>query len=105
MIYYKNISFTTKTFYGVKFNPGETHGVPGYITNSNMIRVGNANVISTQAPTTEEPVKSARGRKKRANVETVSIVETESVDEIETSNAQIDLITNKIEEELDNGSN
>ena len=29
MITYKNISYSAKTFYGVKFNPGETKEVPG----------------------------------------------------------------------------
>ena len=38
MIAYKNISFSAKTFYGVKFEPGETKGVPGYINSPYMIR-------------------------------------------------------------------
>ena len=39
MITYKNISFSAKTFYGVKFAPGEVKSVPGYINNDGMVRV------------------------------------------------------------------
>lgn len=36
---YKNISYTTKTFYGVTFKPGETKQVDGIINDAKMIRV------------------------------------------------------------------
>nr|DAG57688.1 MAG TPA: hypothetical protein [Caudoviricetes sp.] len=36
---YKNLSNTTKTFYGVTFKPGESHDVPGFITNLDFIIV------------------------------------------------------------------
>ena len=36
---YKNLSFTTKTFYGVTFKPGEEHEVPGYINHPKFLRL------------------------------------------------------------------
>lgn len=36
---YKNISYTSKTFYGVTFKPGETKQVDGIINDAKMIRV------------------------------------------------------------------
>lgn len=35
---YKNLSRTTKTFYGITFKPGESHDVPGYINCSKFVR-------------------------------------------------------------------
>lgn len=41
---YKNIGTVTKTFHGVKFNPGDTKEVNGYINAKSFIRVdGNQN--------------------------------------------------------------
>lgn len=45
MFYYKNISVTTKKFYGVTFKPGEVNSVPGYINDSNFIRVSAAEAL------------------------------------------------------------
>lgn len=39
---YKNLSRTTKTFYGVTFKPGSSHEVSGYITNPDFITVSCA---------------------------------------------------------------
>ena len=36
-MFYKNTSYSAKTFYGVTFNPGETKEVGGYINNKWMI--------------------------------------------------------------------
>ena len=48
MITYKNISYSAKTFYGVKFNPGETKSVPGYINHKGMVRIfGSPNLGMT----------------------------------------------------------
>lgn len=102
MIYYKNISFSTKTFYGVKFNPGETKGVPGYINNAGMFRVKDATVISTQSSPTSS-TKSTRTKKRRSDSKMSAETIVAPVVDIETSNTQIDLINN-IEEELENGS-
>ena len=38
-IAYKNIGTVTKEFYGVKFNPGDTKLVDGYINAPSLIRV------------------------------------------------------------------
>lgn len=38
---YLNASRSVKTFYGVKFNPGESHDVPGYINVPGFIRVAD----------------------------------------------------------------
>jgi len=69
MIQYKNISFSAKTFYGVKFEPGETKEVPGFINNPNMIRIfGKSQKVEVkpnmlfEAPTKVE----TRGRKKKS---------------------------------------
>lgn len=35
---YMNMTYTTKTFYGVEFKPGETKEVPGYINAVGFIR-------------------------------------------------------------------
>ena len=39
MIKYKNISCSTKTFYGITFNPGDVKEVPGYVNAQGMTRV------------------------------------------------------------------
>lgn len=66
MIKYKNISFSAKTFYGVKFEPGDTKEVPGFIDSPSMIRVDSkSKPVSTklfEAPTKVE----TRGRKKKS---------------------------------------
>lgn len=36
---YRNLSQSVKTFYGVKFYPGDTKDVPGYIHHPKFIRV------------------------------------------------------------------
>ena len=71
---YKNISFSAKTFYGVKFEPGEIKSVPGYINDNNMVRVfGDVKSKPAQIPEPvtlfEEPVSvkiETRGRKKKS---------------------------------------
>ena len=39
MIKYKNISCSTKTFYGITFNPGDVKEVPGYVNAQGMARI------------------------------------------------------------------
>lgn len=36
-MFYKNVSYSDKTFYGVTFKPGEVAEVPGYINDKQMI--------------------------------------------------------------------
>ena len=87
MIQYKNISFSAKTFYGVKFEPGEIKEVPGYINDPRMIRIFD---ISKKVVKKPEPVESVdaietpkvetRGRRKKSSEpEKVSVAETQEV--------------------------
>lgn len=109
MIVYKNISYSAKTFYGVKFEPGDIKEVPGYITARGMVRVFNytpktAQTVSEPEVTTElepevaivtPPVKvETRGRKKK------------SIEPVKDSFAETDnKITNILsEEETSNGN-
>jgi len=100
MITYKNISYSAKTFYGVKFNPGETKSVPGYINHRSMVRIFGApnlgtpdisdkKVQETQSTSESEPISlfeepkpnkvETRGRKKKStDPEKESLAETET---------------------------
>ena len=94
MITYKNISTSAKTFYGVKFNPGELQSVPGYINSSSMVRIFGIKPISGSVesinPTTTTPT-ITRGRKKKStDSEKESVAEpevkiTETISEEETT--------------------
>ena len=81
MIQYKNISFSAKTFYGVRFEPGEIKSVPGYINNSSMVRVFNAPSKPARVKSAEEPVETKR-KKKSSEPEKDSVAETETKIEI-----------------------
>lgn len=50
VIYYQNISYATKTFYGIEFKPQSVHAVPGYINAKNMIRVERPPVELSKEP-------------------------------------------------------
>ena len=77
MITYKNISFSAKTFYGVKFEPGEIKSVPGYINCQGMVRVPNVIQPEPVQEVPEEPKQEVvseeptpvvtRGRKKKSS--------------------------------------
>lgn len=81
MAKYKNITFSAKTFYGVVFEPGEVHEVPGFINSQGMVRVLDDK--PSRKPVTprfsEDPAPVVtRGRKKKSNEpEKVSVAETE----------------------------
>ena len=90
MITYKNISFSAKTFYGVRFEPGDVREVPGYINCRGMVRLSNMPTVSTtiDTPKTSElietpevsVIKHTRGRKKKSiEPEEDSIVETTEI--------------------------
>ena len=65
---YKNISFSEKTFYGVKFAPGEVKEVPGYINSRGMVRVYGVKPMPTKTKLFDDPTPTVgRGRKKKAN--------------------------------------
>lgn len=50
MFNYKNLSSTTKTFYGVVFPPGQSRIVPGPINTRNFVRLPMPKVSLTQEP-------------------------------------------------------
>ena len=92
MITYKNISYSAKTFYGVKFNPGETKSVPGFINSPSMIRINGVKPIPETAQSISSVPISTRGRKKKSiDTEKESIADTENqitetIPEEETTN-------------------
>ena len=100
MITYKNISFSAKTFYGVKFESGEIKAVPGYINCHGMLRIPNDVVIAEKSELSEikpiiddnpipTPTVSRGRRKKSIEPEKVSLAETQEniiISEEETSN-------------------
>lgn len=53
---YKNLSLTTKKFYGVTFKPGETKEVPGYINDPKFVRIKDE--VKT-APVANKPVSTS----------------------------------------------
>ena len=90
MIYYKNLSFSAKTFYGIRFEPGDTKAVPGYINCNGMVRIfeppkAEPEPTPLQIFDEPEPVKvETRGRKKKSiEPDKGLIAETETT--IETS--------------------
>lgn len=82
MITYRNISFSAKTFYGVRFEPGEVKSVPGYINSASMLRIFDDKTVSTpvKSQISDSPVRtSTRGRKKKSmESETDSVAENET---------------------------
>lgn len=54
-MFYKNTSYTAKTFYGVTFKPGEIKEVTGNINNRWMIKVDAPQVKIQQKPSSEKP--------------------------------------------------
>ena len=57
MVYYKNISNSAKTFYGVRFESGDIKGVKGYINDPFMIRIFDPVIPEPVIP---EPVLEVR---------------------------------------------
>lgn len=106
MLYYKNISLATKTFYGVEFKPGEINAVPGFINNSHMMRVnGDAVISATSDVNTESATTRTRSRRKKLKEPVIEEVAESELASAVTSNIQFDLLNNTNEEELENGSN
>lgn len=59
-MFYKNISYSEKTFYGVTFKPGETKEVNDFINHKLMIRVDDPVINPSnkqQKPSPEQPKK------------------------------------------------
>ena len=64
---YQNLSYSTKTYYGVEFKPGETHEVPSAINDPRFIQLQSLpETVSDEPsiePETEEETK-VDGRRK-----------------------------------------
>ena len=91
MIQYKNISYSAKTFYGIRFEPGEIKAVPQYINNPFMVRVFDENKSRpAKVEEVKEPViETTRKRKKSNEPEKDSVAEKEiklEISEEETLN-------------------
>lgn len=76
-MFYKNTSYITKTFYGVKFKPGEVKEVPDFINDPKMIRV---NELPKEPPVSSK-IKSAPAKVTKP-AEVKSTVPVESTNEI-----------------------
>lgn len=61
MLIYKNNSYSTKTFYGVVFKPGDIKEVPGYINCTKFIRLTS---VPKELPERTEQ-KKRKGRPKK----------------------------------------
>lgn len=58
---YKNISATSKVFYGKTFHPGEEHEVPGYINAPGFIRLSSKS--KTESKQSNVPKKVTKNSK------------------------------------------
>ena len=62
-MFYKNVSYTEKTFYGVTFKPGEIKNVPKYINNKWLIRLddyaASKDSLSQQKPSSDKNKKES----------------------------------------------
>ena len=63
-MFYKNISYSEKTFYGVTFQPGEVAEVPGYVNDLQMIVVPKPSKKQTTASDNAPAVTSKKDDKK-----------------------------------------
>lgn len=63
-MFYRNASYTVKTFYGVTFQPGETKEVNGQINNKWMILVNNPKTSPKQQlkPSSEKPEEANKNK-------------------------------------------
>lgn len=69
MLKYQNLSRVTKSFYGVKFEPGSIHDVPGYINDKRFrrLREDEAKQITAAKPVAKsKPVDSVTSESKRS---------------------------------------
>lgn len=88
-ITYKNIGYSSKTFYGITFKPGDIREVPGYINASGMSRVDGVTSITSSTPVP----------KKRSYTKKAITAESKLPDSTSTTTED----DNKLEEELANG--
>jgi hypothetical protein len=69
---YKNLSFTTKTFYGVTFKPGEEHEVPGYINHPKFLRLTAFSAKHDDQKNPEKDTKSESSKKTTTSSKTAT---------------------------------
>lgn len=79
---YLNASKSVKTFYGVKFNPGDSHDVPGYINVPGFIRVADLPKEPPKAAKTvnelpKQPAKPVGAAKAETKPETTKVYVTQ----------------------------
>lgn len=84
-MYYKNISNSVKTFYGVEFKPGSVKEVPGFITDRHMIVTDMLKEPAKQKPSSNEISKQDKPADKK-----VSTKQSEPVKEPEKENNEIE---------------
>lgn len=92
-MFYKNTSYSNKTFYGVTFKPGETKEVDGYINTKCMIPAeGPANKKDNvqQKPSPEQPKKEAPNK----------VVEGKKSDEVKSDDKKSEQSDSKPDKEL-----
>ena len=104
---YKNCGYITKEFYGITFNPGDIHEVPGFIAAQHFVRVEDE---ITSADNAAEISKPRRGRppKSQSNdehgnkgSEKESLMKTELVQETVEDKTSKDVSSKSTEKEKD----
>lgn len=76
---YKNLSRTTKTFYGVTFKPGEEHEVPSYINHPKFLRLTTFSSEPAEEQTTS---KSTTEKKSETSKKTTTSSKTTTKKEV-----------------------
>lgn len=74
-MFYKNISYSDKTFYGVTFKPGEVAEVPGYINDRQMIVVPKPSKKQTTASDAPAVTKKEDKKDTKSNQNSESVSE------------------------------
>lgn len=81
---YQNLSYSTKTFYGVTFKPGDVKDVPGPINHTYFVPVSEKKTANKNYPTlAQEPPKTGSSPKNKTVVK-----ETPKDAPAETTNSQ-----------------
>lgn len=76
---YKNISSSTKIFYGVTFKPGDIREVPGYVNDRHMI-------IATLPSNNKQESKVVKQQPKKSLENDDKVIEKESTNNKEEQN-------------------
>lgn len=66
---YKNLGYTTRTFHGVTFNPGDTKEVNGYINAKEFIAVDKLDTVSDKKESEKDDKKEDKRSKESKKVE------------------------------------